>query len=167
MSIWTIRPERPGEEAAVASVITKAFSDAEHSDGNEAEIVGRLRDARELEVALVAATPDGEIVGHVAFSPVQIDGRECGWYGLGPLAVLPDWQRRGIGAALVAGGLQSLRRIDAVGCVVLGDPAYYRRFGFEHDPMLAYRGPPREYFQRLVLDGQCPSGRVNYPAAFG
>ena len=72
------------------------------------------------------------------------------------LALLPD-----------AGGLQSLRRIDAVGCVVLGDPAYYRRFGFEHDPMLAYRGPPREYFQRLVLDGQCPSGRVNYPAAFG
>ena len=116
---------------------------------------------------LVAATPAGEIVGHVAFSPVLIDGVECGWYGLGPLAVLPEWRQRGIGAALVEAGLERLRRIDARGCVVLGDPTYYSRFGFAHDPALSYPGPPPEYFQRLLLDGDPPAGVVTYSSAFG
>ena len=167
MSIWAVRPERDGDEAGIAWVIKSAFAAAEHSGGNEAEIVCRLRDERELEASYVAATPAGEIVGHVAFSPVLIDGVDCGWYGLGPLAVLPDWQRRGIGAALVEAGLERLRRIDAAGCVVLGDPAYYARFGFEHDRALTYLGPPPEYFQRLVLDGPPSVGQVSYSAAFG
>lgn len=167
MNVWAVRPERIGDEQGIAWAITSAFADAAHSGGNEADIVRRLRDERELEASYVAATPVGEIVGHVAFSPVQIDGSECGWYGLGPLAVLPDWQRRGIGAALVEAGLERLKAIDAAGCVVLGDPRYYGRFGFEHDPALSYPGLPADHFQRLVLSGQSPSGTVAYPAAFG
>jgi predicted N-acetyltransferase YhbS len=167
VNVWAVRPEREGDEQGIAWAITTAFATAEHSGGNEAEIVGRLREERELETSYVAATPAGEIVGHVAFSPVRIAGDECGWYGLGPLAVLPDWQRRGIGAALVEAGLERLRRIDAAGCVVLGDPAYYARFGFAHDPALSYPGPPPEYFQRLVLNGDPARGVVEYSPAFG
>jgi putative acetyltransferase len=166
VNVWAVRPERSGDEQGIAWVITTAFAAAEHSGGNEAEIVRRLRDERELEASYVAATPAGEIVGHVAFSPVLIDGRECAWYGLGPVAVLPAWQRRGIGAALVEAGLGRLRHIDAAGCVVLGDPAYYARFGFEHDPKLSLPGPPPPYFQRLVLNGDAPGGVVEYAPAF-
>jgi len=167
VSVWAVRPEQVGDDASIAWAITSAFAVAEHSGGNEADIVRRLRAERELEASYVAATPAGEIVGHVAFSPVRVDGDECGWYGLGPLAVLPAWQQRGIGAALVEEGIDQLRRIGAAGCVVLGDPAYYARFGFEHDPALSYPGPPPEYFQRLVLGGASPSGVVTYSPAFG
>ena len=167
MKVWAVRPERDGDEAGIAWAISSAFAGAPHSGGHEAEIVRRLRDERELEASYVAATPAGEIVGHVAFSPVRIADVECGWFGLGPLAVLPDWQQRGIGAALVEAGLERLRQIDAAGCMVLSCPAYYGRFGFEHDPALSYPGPPPEDFQRLVLHGEPPRGSVAYSPAFG
>ena len=167
MNAWTVRREQDGDEAAIAQVIATAFAAAEWSDGGEAALVGRLRDDLELESSYVAVTAAGSVVGHVAFSRVTIDGRECGWFGLAPLAVLPDWQRRGIGAALVAAGLEDLRSLDAAGCVVLGEPAYYRRFGFAHDPVLTYPGPPADYFQRLVLRGDAPRGVVSYSNAFG
>ena len=168
MNVWTIRRERDGDEAAIAQVITAAFAGQEWSDGSEAGIVDRLRDDLQLEASYVAVTPSGSLVGHVAFSPVQIDGRDCDWYGLAPLALHPDWQRRGIGAALVQAGLEDLQRIDAAGCVVLGEPEYYSRFGFTHDPALTYPGATMpEYFQRLVLRGEPPLGEVSYAAAFG
>lgn len=167
MNVWTIRREQDGDESAIAQVIGQAFAEAEWSDGNEARIVERLRDGLELEGSHVAVTPSGSLVGYVAFSPVAIDGRSCGWYGLGPLAVLPDWQRRGIGAALVEAGLEDLRRVDAAGCVVLGEPGYYARFGFTHDPALTYPAAfAPAYFQRLVLRGAAPRGVVSYSAAF-
>jgi len=168
VNVWTIRREQDGDEAAIAQVIATAFAGVEWSDGSEAGIVARLRDAFELEASYVAVTPSGNVVGHVAFSPVTIDGDRCGWYGLGPLAVLPDWQRRGIGAALVEAGLEDLQRIDAAGCVVLGEPEYYGRFGFAHDPALTCPGAfLPEYFQRLVLGGDAPRGVVSHSAAFG
>jgi predicted N-acetyltransferase YhbS len=168
VNVWTIRREQDGDEGAIAQVIGAAFARQPWSDGSEAGIVQRLREAAELEISYVAITASGNIVGHVAFSPVEIDSRQGSWFGLAPLAVLPDWQGRGIGAALVQAGLEDLQRIDAAGCVVLGEPAYYGRFGFAHDPALTYAGAsdPR-YFQRLVLRGEPPRGEVSYAAAFG
>lgn len=168
MNVWTIRREQDGDEAAIAQVITTAFAAAERSDGTEAAIVSRLRDDLALESSYVAVTPAGGIVGQIAFSRVTINGRECGWFGLGPLAVLPEWQRRGIGAALVEAGLEDLRRMDAAGCVVLGEPGYYGRFGFAHDPALTFAGAlVPECFQRLVLRGEAARGEVVYSPAFG
>jgi predicted N-acetyltransferase YhbS len=168
VNVWTIRREQDGDEAAIAQVIATAFAEEGWSDGNEAAIVSRLRDDLELESSYVAVTPAGGIVGQIAFSRVRIDVHECGWFGLGPLAVLPDWQRRGIGAALVEAGLEDLRRMGAAGCVVLGEPEYYGRFGFAHDARLGYPGAVvPHHFQRLVLRGDPPSGEVSYAAAFG
>ena len=163
---WTIRAEAPGDADAISALITGAFLLAEHCDGTEASIIERLRDCGALTISLVADTA-GVILGQVAFSPVTISDGAQGWYGLGPIAVVPRLQRGGIGSALMEAGLARLRELGASGCVVLGDPAYYGRFGFAHDPALAFPGPPAEYFQRVLLDGPMPAGIVSYHPAFG
>ena len=160
-----LRPERDGDAAAIRALITAAFLGAEHSSGTEGTIVDALRASDMLTVSLVAEE-HGVIVGHVAYSPVTIDDVDMGWFGLGPVAVSPDHQRQGIGARLIEAGLAQLRDTGAQGCVVLGDPAYYARFGFESDPALAYPGVPAEYFQRLVLAGAAPTGEVAYHQSF-
>lgn len=161
-----IRPERAGDERAIHEVVRSAFDGHPHSDGSEPGIVGTLRADGDLAISLVAED-GGEIVGHVAFSPVAISDGSAGWFGLGPVAVAPQRQREGIGAALIEQGLALLRERAASGCVVLGDPVYYGRFGFLHDPALTYPGPPPEYFQRLVIGASGASGVVTYAPAFG
>lgn len=146
-------------------MITSAFLEAEHSGGNEALIVDKLREAASLFVSLVA-TENDRIVGHIAFSPVTVDGRSDGWFGLGPVAVVPDRQRRGIGTALIEAGLRQLRVMGSNGCVVLGEPGYYGRFGFVHDPNLSLAGAPPEYFQSLNFKEQRCAGLVKYHPAF-
>lgn len=162
-----IRPEESGDEAAIGAVITAAFAGAMHSDGTEAALVDHLRQDQDLTISLVAQDSGGAIIGHVAFSPVTIADGTPGWYGLGPVSVAPAWQGKGIGTALIREGFARLGDRDAQGCVVLGDPGYYGRFGFTHDPQLAYPGPPPTYFQRVVLQGPAPTGDVRYAAAFG
>ena len=161
-----IRPERPGEEAIIASLIDRAFALAEHSDGTEVAIVERLRTAGALTLSLVAED-GGVVIGHAAFSPVTIDGRDLGWFGLGPVAVDPDRQQVGVGAKLIEQGLAQLRHRGAKGCVVLGEPSYYRRFGFRADGRLTYPGPPPQYFQSLTFGDGVPTGTVAYHRAFG
>jgi putative acetyltransferase len=163
----SIRPERDGDEAGVDRVIRRAFAGHPHSDGREADILARLRACHDIDAALVAVTRFGRIVGQIAFTPVTIGGRECDWCGLGPLSVVPRHQRRGIGTRLVEEGLAGLRRLGMAGCVVLGDPGFYGRFGFHCDPHLTYADAPPEYFQRLVLHGDEPQGEVRYAEAFG
>ena len=162
----TIRTERAGDEAAVRALTEAAFRGQPHSDGSEAAIIDRLRGAGDLTLSLVAELA-GEPVGHVAFSPVEISDSTTGWYGLGPLSVRPALQGKGIGSRLVERGIADLSAIGAGGVVLLGDPAYYRRFGFACDPALVYPGPSPEYFQRLVLAGPAPRGTVRYSDAFG
>lgn len=164
---WTIRDERPGDAPAIAALTTAVFRDMAHSDGSEAVIVERLRADGDLAISLVAENLDLAIVGHAVFSPVSISDGTPHWYGLGPVSVIPLRQRAGIGSALIGEGIERLRQMGARGCVVLGDPGYYGRFGFEHDPALAYPGPPPEYFQRLVLSSPLPQGTVSYAPAFG
>lgn len=166
MSAVTIRPELPQDHAVIGVVTQAAFAGAPHSDGSEVGVVERLRKDGDLALSLVAQ--DGErIVGHVALSPVTISDGSKGWFGLGPISVLPPLQGQAIGAQLMQRAIADMRALGAQGIVLLGDPAYYGRFGFEHDPALRYPGPPPEYFQRLVLEGEAPSGTVDYAKAFG
>ena len=160
-----IRQERPGDEAAIRTLTDAAFRGVAFSNQTEAAIVEALRAASVLTISLVAVEA-GKIVGHVAFSPVMIDGAGGDWYGLGPVSVRPDRQRSGIGQALVRDGLRRLGSMAAGGCVVLGDPGYYSRFGFQYDPELWYGDVPAGYFQRLILGGPAPKGEVHFHPSF-
>lgn len=162
----TIRPEAPGDAATISALTEAAFRNMPFSDGDEAQLVERLRADGDLALSLVAEDAE-RIVGHIAFSPVTLSDGSEGWFGLGPVSVWPELHGRSIGSALVKRGIADLRVRGARGIVLLGDPAYYARFGFEADPALRYPGPPPEYFQRLVLDGEPPSGVVSYARAFG
>lgn len=161
-----IRLEAPGDEDAISAVTEVAFRDALHSDQTEAAIIVALRRANALTISLVATDADDVIVGHVAFSPVTIDGEDWGWYGLGPVSVTPKCQGQGIGRNLINDGINRLRALGARGCVVLGDPAYYGRFDFRSNGALTYPGVPSEYFQALSLASPMPAGVVAYHAGF-
>lgn len=128
-------------------------------------IVEALRLADDLSISLVAER-EGQVIGHVAFSPVSVSNGAAGWFGLGPVAVEQADRRRGIGAALVEQGLDELRRRHANGCVVPGDPAYYQRFGFRHDPALQFDGAPPEYFLARHFAADEAQGAVTYRPAF-
>ncbi|WP_427788410.1 GNAT family N-acetyltransferase [Brevundimonas diminuta] len=160
-----IRPEQPEDLPAIHAVTRSAFIGVEHSSQTEAAIVDALRNAGALTLSLVAEQ-DGRIVGHAAFSPVRIDGRASHWFGLGPVSVLPQRQGHGVGSALINEGLAQLKRLDAEGCVVLGDPGYYARFGFTSDHDLRYDGAPPIYFQSLALSGAPAKGEVAYHQGF-
>ena len=160
-----IRQERPEDAATIRVLTDAAFKGMPYSNQTEAKIIDALRAAGALTISLVAIQ-DGETVGHVAFSPVRIDGAAGDWYGLGPVSVRPDHQQRGIGQALIRDGLHRLQSMSAAGCVLLGDPAYYGRVGFESDPDLYYGDVPPGYFQRLTLNGSPPKGEVSFHPGF-
>ncbi|MBE1285612.1 MAG: GNAT family N-acetyltransferase [Rhodobacteraceae bacterium] len=160
-----IREEQAGDAPAIHEITRLAFDGAEHSDGSEPGIVDGLRRAGALTLSLVAET-EGQLTGHVAFSPVTIGRVEQGWFGLGPVSVLPAFQAQGIGSALIRDGLERLRASGASGCVVLGEPDYYSRFGFVRDARVTFDGVPPEYFMVLVLQGAAPAGAVTYHPSF-
>ncbi|MGY6270334.1 GNAT family N-acetyltransferase [Achromobacter denitrificans] len=159
-----IRPESPRDREAIFTLTQDAFKNLAHSGQTEGYIIDALREAGALTLSLVAWEDDG-IVGHAAFSPVTISDGSADWYGLGPLAVRPDRQGRGIGAALLREGLARLEASGAAGCVVLGDPGYYGRFGFACAPALTYPGVPPEYFMALAFKHPA-RGEVAYHAGF-
>lgn len=161
----TIRNEQPQDIEAISRLTEAAFRNEEYSSHTEHFIVNALRRTGQLSISLVAAEND-EILGHVAISPVSISSGVTGWYGLGPISVRPDRQGKGIGSALMRAALQQLRQQGAAGCVVLGDPAYYGRFGFKAHPGLELPDVPPEYFQALSFTGELPVGVVKYAAAF-
>lgn len=162
-----IRAERDCdiERQHIRALTQAAFENVAYSAQNEAFLIEALRDAQALSVSLVAELHH-DIVGYIAFSPVKLNGADCGWYGLAPLSVHPAFQRKGIGASLVLAGLETLESKGAQGCVVLGDPAYYSRFGFACDAGLKYEGAPAEYFQGRVFTGNAPEGVVQFHEAF-
>lgn len=160
-----IRLERPEDATTIHALTDTAFKGMPFSDGAEARVIDALRAAGALTLSLVA-TQGGEIVGHVAFSPATINGKAGDWYGLGPVSVWPDRQRTGIGQALIREGLRRLQSMGAGGCVLLGDPAYYARFGFENDPHLHHAGAPPWAFQCLTLNGPRPGGEVSFHPGF-
>ena len=160
-----IRPERPDDVDAIDRLTVDAFEPQWFSDGAEAPIVRSLRASGDLMLSLVAED-DGEIIGHVAFSPVTIDGSHDGWFGLGPISVRLDRQRRGVGRALVAEGLLRLRDREARGCALIGDPNIYGRMGFTGDGPLSHRGLDRASVQHVTFSGPSPRGELRFAPAF-
>lgn len=163
---FTIRLESPSDSEAIHRVTTAAFLTAPHTDHTEQFIVDALRAAGALTLSLVAVRGD-EIMGHGAISPVAIADGTPNWYGLGPVSVLPQHQGQGIGSSLIQSALNRLKAQGAAGCVVLGDPGYYSRFGFQPLAGLMYSDGPPEYFQALAFAPPLPRGVVTYHAAFG
>lgn len=160
-----IRLEEANDADAIRHITQQAFAGAEHSSGTEGAIIDGLRAAGTLTLSLVAED-NGEIVGHVAFSPVTVGGRDVGWFGLGPVSVKPGVQGAGTGSRLIREGLARLRSDEAKGCVVLGDPGYYQSFGFNADPALTFEDVPSEYFMVLPFIGSPPHGLAMFQPAF-
>lgn len=159
-----IRNETPDDIVAIRAVTKAAFADMPFSSQTEAEIVDGLRAADAVRLSLVAVAR-GEVVGNVVFSDVTIDGRE-GWVGLGPVSVRPDLQRNGAGSALIREGLSRLQSEGAIGCVLVGDPGYYARFGFKVVPGLVYEGVPDDYVLALPFTDRPPAGAIKFHPAF-
>ena len=160
-----IRAETETDVPAITAVTVAAFQTLAVSQHTEQFILAALRAAGALTVSLVAEEA-GRVVGHIAFSPVTISDGTPHWYGLGPLSVLPAYQRQGIGGALVREGFSRLKARGARGCCVVGHPEYYRKFGFTHPTGLALPGVPAEVFFALAFDGRLPQGSVVFHEAF-
>jgi putative acetyltransferase len=161
----SIRSETDSDVAAIGNVTAAAFKTLEVSNHTEQFIIEALRAARALAVSLVAEM-DGEVIGHIAFSPVTISDGTPGWYGLGPVSVLPANQRQGVGKALIHEGLSRLKAVNAKGCCLVGHPDYYRQSGFQNPSGLVVEGVPPEVFFALSFDGRFPEGIVTFHEGF-
>lgn len=161
----TIRSEKNTDTEAIGAVTIAAFKPLEISNQTESFIVAALRAAGALTISLVAEM-DGRVVGHIAFSPVTISDGTPDWYGLGPVSVLPDHQRQGIGKALIREGLARLKKMNAKGCCLVGHPGYYRKFGFENSAGMNVAGVPPEVFFALSFAAPMPQGTVTFHDGF-
>jgi putative acetyltransferase len=160
-----IRKEVEADAASIEVVTVAAFHAAAHTSRTEQFIVRALRNSGHLAVSLVA-DDGGEVIGHVAVSPVAVSDRSRGWYGLGPISVTPRRQRQGIGTLLTEHALAELKALRATGCVVLGEPNYYSRFGFAAEKQLVLPGVPAEYFQAICFTGRLSHAEVKYHESF-
>ena len=160
-----LRREITSDHEAITAVTLAAFQNLAVSHHTEQFIINALRDANALTISLVAEH-GGQIVGHIAFSPLTLSDGSLDWYGLGPLSVLPERQKQGIGSALVHEGLSLLKSLGAQGCALVGHPQYYQRFGFKNIPGLIYEGVPQEFFMALIFGEQIANGTVHFHPGF-
>jgi putative acetyltransferase len=161
-----IRPEQAGDERAIRALTDAAFHSAPHADGDEGELVERLRKDGDLVLSLVAINADQAIIGHIAFSPVTVEGASGEWYQLAPVSVIPSGQSAGIGSALIEEGIARLKGHGAQGIALVGNPDYYSRFGFTRDHGLTLSDALDPYLQVLVLEGGMPAGKLALAPAF-
>lgn len=161
----TIQSETDSDVNAIGDVTAAAFKTLDISNHTEHFIIEALRAAKALVISLVAEM-NGQVIGHIAFSPVTISDGTPGWYGLGPVSVLPAYQRQGIGKALIREGLSRLKAMNSHGCCLVGHPDYYRQFGFQNRSGLVVEGVPPEVFFALSFDGRYPEGTVTFHEGF-
>jgi len=160
-----IRKETKSDAEAISNITKLAFENHPYSKNTEQFIINALRADNALTISLVAEI-DGKIVGHIAFSPVTFADGSKNWYGLGPISVAPDYQKQGIGKRLVNEGIGLLKELGAEGCVLVGDPKYYERFGFRSPNGLKHEGVPQENFLALGFCNRTPEGTVQFHRAF-
>ena len=160
-----IRKEIQSDVGAISDITKAAFEHHPYSNNTEQFIINTLRAANALTISLVAEV-DGKLVGHIAFSPVTFSDGSENWYGLGPISVEPDYQKQGVGTKLVNEGLRLLKDLGAAGCVLVGNPNYYERFGFKSPNGLKHGGVPQENFLALSFCNRIPAGVVQFHQAF-
>jgi len=160
-----IRREVESDVEMITEVTKAAFANHPHSNQTEHFIVNALRAANALTVSLVAEV-GGRVVGHIAFSPVTVSDGSQDWYGVGPVSVLPECQKPGVGSSLIQEGLSLLKTLGAKGCLLVGDPKYYQRFGFDNLPDLILDGVPQEFCLALPFDKNSPKGAVAFQQGF-
>lgn len=161
-----IRKEQPVDIAAIVHISEAAFRHHPHSSPTKQHIISGHRQDGELTLS-IAAEENRTVIGLVAVSPVTFSPEQSGWHGLGSISVRPDRQRQSIDTRLTTAALDRLQVLDVSGCVVLGDPDYYGRFGCSNHPHLVLPGVPPEHFQALAFRGQAPAGSAPFPRAFG
>jgi putative acetyltransferase len=160
-----IRPETSQDVKIIEEITKAAFANHPYSHQSEHKIVQMLRDEEALSLSLVAEL-GGQVVGHIAFSRILINDQDMGWYGIGPMSVKPEVQRQGVGSALINRGLEIMREAGAHGCVLVGDPNYYWRFGFRNHTPLTLPDVSPENFLVLSFSEEIPSGTVVFHKAF-
>lgn len=160
-----IRSEQAADTAHITEVTRLAFRNAVHTCGREHCLVEALRTAGALSCSLVAVS-EGEIVGHVAASPVTVAKSSGDWFGVGPISVLPKCQRQGIGSELMTALLAQLRIRGAQGCILVGDPKFYARFGFQSSSLLTVTEAPPEVTLSLRFHSCDDHGTVAFHPAF-
>ncbi len=161
----TIRPETPHDHHVIYDITKRAFAPMPFAAGDEQALINNLRDTGALAISLVAEVK-GQVRGHIAFSPMQASDGTRPWFALGPIAVEPGFQRRGIGTALINAGVQLLKERNALGCALVGDPGYYPRFGFMPFPGLCPPHEPSEYFMILPLRTKTPTATITFHPLF-
>ena len=160
-----VRKETKSDVGTISDITKAAFENHPYSNNTEQFIINALRAANALTISLVAEI-DGRVVGHIAFSPVTFSDGSENWYGLGPISVEPDYQKQGVGTKLVNEGLRLLKDLGAAGCVLVGNPNYYERFGFKSPNGLKHEGVPQENFLALSFCNRIPAGVVQFHQAF-
>ena len=160
-----IREERAEDHGSISRLTQQAFEPMSFSDGTEHEVIDSLRLQNALALSLVAESGD-ELLGHVAFSKASVLGSSESWFALGPISVHPAHQRKGIGSDLIGRGLEELQRLDAVGCILVGDPGYYSRFGFKLAPERCPPGQPRENFMVKTIGDSKTVGAIDFHPVF-
>ena len=160
-----IRPERLEDYDAIYDVTKRAFAPMPYADGDEQELIGRFRDAGVLALSLVAEK-DGKVVGQITFTPAFAADGSTGWFALGPVSAEPGLKHQGIGSQLIQAGIAWLKEQNAAGCILIGNPAYYSRFGFLPFPDLTPPGMPSEYYQILPLGIAEPGTVVGFHPLF-
>lgn len=163
---WTIRKERRGEEAAIHALTVRAFAGHPYSDGDEQDVIDRLRGDGDLLLSLVADEA-GTIIGQITYSRAILSNGEGGWMVIGPIAVDPAHQGKGVGRALMYAGEEAMRAMGAKGITVLGDPQLYRRFGYIQHTPLTLEGELGEFLQVKTFGAAIPTTTLTYAPAFG
>ncbi len=161
-----IRPETEDDCPAIEALTQTNFREARYGWADAADALARMRERGDLALSLVATNMDRAVIGHIGFSPVTVSDGTAGWYDLGPLSVMPTRQRTGIGGSLVVRGVAEMRALGARGILVLGDPAYYSRFGFQPIDNLTVQGLPAEWLLALSFEDPLPTGSVTLSAAY-
>ena len=165
-----IRQETANDYSSVHSVIEQAFASAEHSDGNEADLVSALRKGKSFipKLSLVAEI-DGKIVGHILFTKVMVGNSIQ--LALAPVSVDPAFQKRGIGSLLINSGHTIAKRMGFEYSIVLGYPKYYSRFGYK--PSIEFNiicpfDVPEDFFMAINLQEKKSllNAKVEYPKEF-